>query len=92
MEYPKVHDVGDILEYYSNSFPEWFKKEIPKIRQISRELSLKRIPSVYGIEKDGKPASELFDEKDAKEALENAKSVHNPSQRFIKKFYEKTDQ
>jgi len=91
IDYPKVHDVGDILEYYRNSFPEWFRKEIPQMRQISRDLYQKRGPSVYGIEREGKTASELFTKTDAEEALQNAEKAYSTSQRFFNEYYKKPE-
>ncbi|MGQ9720278.1 MAG: HEPN domain-containing protein [Candidatus Jordarchaeum sp.] len=89
VDYPKVHDVGDILEYYRDSFPEWLRKEISQMREISRDLFQKRGPSVYGIEREGKTASELFTKTDAEEALQNAEKVYSTSQKFFKEYYYK---
>ena len=61
IEYPKVHDVGDILKFNRDRFPEWFRDEIDRIVDISHGLSLKRSPAMYGIEEEGKTPSDLFD-------------------------------
>ncbi len=92
VDYPKVHDVGDVLEYYRKSFPEWLRKDIPQMKQISRDLYQKRGPSLYGIEKEGKPASELYTKTDAEEALQNAENVYSKSQRFFNESYKKPEQ
>jgi len=92
VDYPKVHDVGDVLEHYKDSFPEWLRNEIPQIRRISRNLYQKRGPSVYGIEREGKTASELFTKKDAQEALQNAEKVYSTGQRFFDESYKKQEQ
>lgn len=81
--------LGDVLEYHRNSFPEWFRKEIPQMRQISRDLSQKRGPNVYGIEMEGKTASELFTKIDAEEAIQNAEKIYSISQRFYSEYYKK---
>ena len=87
IEYPKVHDVGDILEFHSDRFPEWFKTHILELKRISMDLSQKRGISLYGIERLGKPPSEIFGEKDAKKALNEAKYVYETCYRFFKDFY-----
>jgi len=87
VEYPKVHDVGDILELHSDRFPEWFRKHISELRRISADLAQKRGPSLYGIERLGKPPSEIFGEEDARRALNEAKFVYEICGRFLKEFY-----
>ncbi|MCD6528898.1 HEPN domain-containing protein [Candidatus Bathyarchaeota archaeon] len=87
VEYPKVHDVGDVLKVSRHKFPEWLREEIDKLAEISHELSEKRAPSMYGIEVMGKTPSQLFDRKEAEEALEKAKYTYEVVSRFIKEFY-----
>ncbi|MEM2135778.1 MAG: HEPN domain-containing protein [Candidatus Jordarchaeaceae archaeon] len=89
VEYPRVYDVGDVLEYYRDSFPEWFREGIPEMRRISRDLSQKRGPSVYGVEMEGKTASELFTKTDAEEALYNSEKIYSVSQRFFSEYYQR---
>jgi len=88
VEYPKVHDVGDILKACSVRFPEWMRAHLEEISTISRDLAEKRSPSMYGIEAAGKPPSELFDRKDGKNALKQAKFVHEIAEKFIVEFFE----
>ena len=87
VEYPKVHDVGDVLKVSRHKFPEWLREEIDKLAEISHELSEKRAPSMYGIEVMGKTPSQLFDRKEAEEALAKAKYTYEVVSRFIKEFY-----
>lgn len=87
VEYPKVHDVGDILKISQHKFPEWMKEEIDTLADISRDLAEKRAPSMYGIETLGKTPSQLFNKKDSEEALQKAKYVHKIASKFIKEFY-----
>jgi len=86
IEYPKVHDVGDILYINIDKYPEWFKSELDRIREISRELALKRAPAMYGIEISGKTPSELFDKDDALDSLKSSKYVYELSRRLIKEY------
>lgn len=87
VEYPRVHDVGDVLELHADRFFDWFRARIPELRRISMDLAQKRGPSLYGIEGLGKPPSEIFGEEDARKALEDARLVHGLCRRFLEEFY-----
>ncbi|MCL7389994.1 MAG: HEPN domain-containing protein [Thaumarchaeota archaeon] len=76
VEYPKVHDVSEILKAESTRFPDWFREKIDKLAEISRDLAEKRAPSMYGVEVTGKPPEELFNKDDALKALEDAELVY----------------
>lgn len=91
IEYPKVHDVGDILYIYKDKYPDWFKEEINNIRGISRELALKRAPAMYGLELSGKTPSELFSKEDAEDSLKSGKYIYKISKRFIQEYMGRTD-
>ncbi len=75
VEYPKVHDVSDVLQECRSRFPAWFRDAIDELATISSELALARGPSMYGDEERGIPASELFSRVDAEEALRKAEKV-----------------
>ena len=75
IEYPKVHDVSDVLSEYRDRFPLWFRNLIDELSIISSELALARGPSMYGDEERGIPPSELFSREDAEEALRKAMKV-----------------
>lgn len=87
VEYPKVHDVGDLLLVSLDRFPGWFKEVASKLAEISRSLAEKRSPAMYGLELLGKPPSELFGFDEAKEAYEEAVFTHNVAKRFIEEFF-----
>lgn len=87
VEYPKVHDVGDVLELHKERFPKWFEERIPELRRISAELAQKRGPSLYGIERLGIPPSQIFSEEDAREALDAAKIVYELCLKLFKELY-----
>ncbi len=84
VEYPKVHDVGDVLRAESMRFPSWFREEVDRLAEISRNLAEKRAPSMYGVEIAGKSPDDLFNKDDAMKALERAELV----QRLAKKLLE----
>ena len=65
VEYPKVHDVGDILVVNRDKFPSWLKSKLDELVEISADLAAKRSPAMYGIEVAGKTSSELFSSEDA---------------------------
>lgn len=73
IEYPKSHDVSDILIEYKERFPEWFKKELNKLAEGSTWLSEKRGLAMYGDEIKGIPPNKLFDRDDALKALSYSK-------------------
>jgi len=84
VEYPKVHDVGEVLRAESSRFPNWFREHIERLAEISRDLAEKRAPSMYGIEAAGKPPGELFGKKEAMEALKDAKYTHLLTEKLFK--------
>lgn len=75
IEYPKTHDVGPILDRYTDRFSEWSQNELETTIRVSNELYSLRGRAMYGDETKGTPAEELFDTRDAKRALEQASRV-----------------
>jgi len=75
IEYPKKHDVSRILLMNRERFPEWFPTM--EFAKMSRMLAEKREPAMYGDELRKIPASVLFDETEAREALRIARRVHS---------------
>jgi len=51
--------------------------------RISKDLSKKRGPAIYGYEAQQKPASEIFSKDDAKEALMYADDIHSSCFKLI---------
>ena len=51
IDFPKWHDIGELLKKEKNKFPESFQNEIPKLASISENLAEKREMAMYG---DGK--------------------------------------
>jgi len=87
VEPPKWHDVGAVLKREVERFPGWFRSEVPELARISRKLRREREPAMYGDEESGLPPNELYDEEDAREALQWATCV---SQLVSKLFKELT--
>lgn len=85
VEYPKEHDVSDILVEVRSAFPEWFGGHIEEIAGISRKLAVLRGPSTYGEEERGIPPSKLFGEKESSAALADAKKVYSLCTKLLRK-------
>ena len=84
VEYPKVHDVGDVLTACREKFPPWFASEVPAMSKFSRVMAEKRSAALYGVEASGKTPGEIFnDPEEAEEALKEARRIHELSRRMI---------
>jgi HEPN domain-containing protein len=86
IEYPKVHDVSDVLISSKDRFPHWFEKEIPNLAKFSRSLAEKRSAAMYGVEVSGKPPGEIFnDPLEAHQVLNEARKLHRLCSKLISK-------
>jgi HEPN domain-containing protein len=47
IEYPKIHDVSDILIDFVDRFPEWFRAELEFLRESSKILVKKRDKPIW---------------------------------------------
>ena len=79
--------MGRALEMVKGKVPDWFSSKIPEFTEVSRDLSKKRGPALYGYEAELKPASEIFNIKDAKEALASAEEVFNACNKLINEIF-----
>jgi len=73
IDFPKWHDIGNILIKEKEKFPEWFKKEIPDLASYSTYLADLREFTMYGNEIKKKAPSEIFNISNAENALKDAK-------------------
>jgi HEPN domain-containing protein len=62
VEVPKRHDVAPELSRVASGLPRWFLQELPTLKRLSFDLSERRSLAMYGDERTGRPASELFDD------------------------------
>jgi len=85
VEYPREHDVSDVLIEVRETFPEWFRDHIEEIASASRKLAVLRGPSTYGEEERGIPPSKLFGEKESSAAFADATRVYNLCTKLQKK-------
>jgi HEPN domain-containing protein len=81
VEYPRKHDVGDVLVKSSDRLPEGFRAE--RLAGYLKVLSLKRGPAMYGYEEELTPASELFVRGDAEEGVRMAMETLEEARRVI---------
>lgn len=83
IEYPKEHDVGDVLFEVLEKIPDFLKNRIPRMRELLSELARVRGPAMYGYEREGIPASRAFGKEYAKETLREVKELVELCSRFI---------
>lgn len=83
IEYPKIHDVSDILLKYIDRFPEWFRREGEFLSETSKKLVLKRELSFYGGEEALLTPEELISRDDAKDAIDRAEKTLNLCRKLL---------
>jgi len=76
IEYPKIHDVSDVLVEVKERFPEWFKAEVDFLRESSKILVKKRELSLYGGEEAFLSPDEVIDKNDAEDAIMRAEKTY----------------
>ena len=82
VEPSRTHDVAEVLRTEAARFPPWFRVEIDHLASASTELAGDRGVAFYGDERLGVAPQELFDEKDARRALDLAEYVAALAQRL----------
>jgi len=82
IEYPKSHLLGRVIKRELGEFRFLDIDELNKMAFITDSLTFDREPSFYG-SPNGTPASELFDEEDAREAIENTKWILDAVKKII---------
>lgn len=85
IEYPREHDVSDVLIEVADNFPKWFRDRVEGMAEISRNLAVLRGPSTYGEEERGVPPSKLFGVREASAALTDAKQVFDLCSKLLMK-------
>jgi hypothetical protein len=71
VEPARTHDVADLLRREAARFPGWFRGQVDHLASISTEMAGDRGIAFYGDERQGVGPQELFDESDARRALDN---------------------
>lgn len=75
IEYPKKHDVSDVLVGSKERFPEWFQKEIEFMAEGSKRLAKKREISMYGDEVSALSPESVISKEEAREAVQIAEKT-----------------
>lgn len=70
---PHWHDVGPILLEHADTYPEWFRRDIPRMAEISRRLRRERELAFYG-DVDAVP-TDSYDATDGHQASKEANFV-----------------
>ncbi|MGP3666801.1 MAG: HEPN domain-containing protein [Candidatus Bathyarchaeota archaeon] len=83
IEYPKVHDVSDVLLEVKDRFPAWFSGETGFLCESSKILVKKREISLYGGEEAFLTPDEVVDEKDAEDAVKRAEKAYCLCERLV---------
>lgn len=83
IEYPKVHDVSDLLLEVRDRFPRWFRGELEYLCESSRVLVKKREISLYGGEEALLSPEEVINRADAQDALTRAERTYSSCKRLI---------
>jgi len=83
IEYPKIHDVSDILVEVEARFPDWFRAEVGFLRESSKVLVKKREISLYGGEEAFLSPEEVISRGDAEDATQRADKTYELCRRLV---------
>ncbi len=83
IEYPKVHDVSDVLLRNSERFPRWFQDQVTGLAESSQLLSKKRELSLYGGEESFLSPEDVISQKDASDAVKRARKCFSLVKRLL---------
>jgi len=86
IEYPKKHDVSDILLLAINRFPDWFRDHAPRIAESNKILTKKREPALYGGEEAFLTPEEVISKEDATDAIKRAEETFNACKKLVDTF------
>jgi HEPN domain-containing protein len=84
IEYPKRHEVSEILAEMKSRLPSWFVEEVPFIQKTSRSLFKKRELAFYGGEDTSLSPEEVISASDARLAVSSAKKVFSTCEKLLK--------
>lgn len=83
IEYPKKHDVSDVLINVKDRFPKWFQNEIGFLTDTSKRLAKKREISMYGDEELALSPDEMISNEEAQDAIKRARKTYNLCRRLF---------
>ena len=88
IEYPKEHEVSDVLLSSLDRFPKGFRKSVKGMADISTTLLPKRGLATYGDERRLIPAGKIFTKRDATDAIKKARKVLEGAKALLRSFDE----
>jgi HEPN domain-containing protein len=83
IEYPKQHEVSDLLLEFKQRFPPWFAEEVEFIQQVSVSLFKKRELAFYGGEDVTLPPDRVIGAEDGKIAVDSATRVFSDCSKLL---------
>ncbi|MEM3734608.1 MAG: HEPN domain-containing protein [Nitrososphaerales archaeon] len=83
IEYPKIHDVSDVMLLVEDRFPSWFREEIGFLIESSKILVKKREISLYGGEESFLTPEEVINARDAEDAVKRADKTYHLCERLV---------
>jgi HEPN domain-containing protein len=83
VEPTRTHDVAEVLRREVDRFPEWFRAAVDRLAAISTEMAGDRGPAFYGDEREERGPQELFEEVDARRAVESLSFVAQLCERLL---------
>lgn len=83
IEYPKQHEVSDLLIEFKKRFPVWFADETGFIREASVSLFKKRELAFYGGEDAALPPDKVISAEDGKQAVEWGERVFEDCKKLL---------
>jgi len=86
IEYPKKHDVSDVLLLAINRFPDWFRDHAPRIAESNKILTKKREPALYGGEEAFLTPEDIISKEDATDAIKRAEETYNACKKLVDTF------
>ncbi len=86
IEYPKVHDVSDVLLEHRGRFPGWFAERIEFMAEVSATLAAKRELAFYGGEEALLGPDEVISRAEAERAVRQAGEVRELCGRLLEAY------
>ena len=86
IEYPREHEVSDVLLSSLDRFPKGFRKSVKRMANTSATLLPKRGLATYGDERRLVPAGKIFTKRDAIGAIKKAQEVLEGAKPLLRSF------
>lgn len=86
IEYPKIHDVSDVLLKVRERFPKWFRKELDEIAEASKTLTSKREIAFYGSEEEHLTPEEVIGREEAENAISKARKTYQLCKKLLSSY------